>query len=607
MTTTTPGERSFSPEALKEKYRLEREKRLRTDGNTQYLELSALYADFDKDPYVEPGFTRPALSEDTEVVIVGGGFGGMLAAAQLRKAGVHAFRIVEKGGDFGGTWYWNRYPGAACDVESYVYLPLLEETGYMPTEKYAKAPEIFAHCQRIGRHFDLYKAALFQTQVSGMHWDDTARRWRVTTHRGDTLAARFVIIAGGVLHKAKLPGIPGIETFQGHTFHTSRWDYNYTGGGPTRPMDKLGDKRVGIIGTGATSVQAIPQLGAVAQQLYVFQRTPSGVGVRGNQPTDESWVKTLQPGWQQQRIDNFSAIVSGKRMDVDLVRDGWTYIFERAQGPKPTSAEEAMERRQLHDFGKMEEIRARVDRIVKDPATAEALKPYYNQLCKRPCFHDEYLETFNRPNVKLVDTNGKGVERITPTGVVVDGQEYPVDCLIYASGFELSSSYSRRLGFEIHGRGGTTLTDSWATNGPSTLHGMHCRGFPNLMMFSTTQSGYAINFVHILAEQARHAAHIVQHCAQQGVQVIEPSEKAQEQWWQVILAQLMKTPMAFGGPDCTPGYYNNEGVAPGPNAMRYAGFAGGTLEFVEMLDLWRKQGDLAGLELTRAGSAPTPA
>lgn len=308
MDSTKKGEAEYSPEALREKYRIEREKRLRPDGDTQYIDPAEVFADFDKDPYVEPGFTRPAVDEAIDVLIVGGGFGGMLAAVRLRQRGVHSFRIVEKGGDFGGTWYWNRYPGAACDVESYIYMPLLEETGYIPTEKYAKATEIFAHCQRIGRRFDLYPTALFQTEVEQMDWDEAAKRWTVTTSRGDRLAARFVIIAGGILHKAKLPGIPGIETFAGHSFHTSRWDYAYTGGSPDNPlMERLADKRVGIIGTGATAVQAIPHLGAAARQLYVFQRTPSSVGPRDNRPTDEAWAKSLKPGWQRERMLNFTA------------------------------------------------------------------------------------------------------------------------------------------------------------------------------------------------------------------------------------------------------------------------------------------------------------
>ncbi|OJH40520.1 monooxygenase [Cystobacter ferrugineus] len=590
---------------MKEKYRIEREKRLRADGSTQYRDLSGVYEDFDRDPYVEPGFTRPAVTEKIDVLIVGGGFGGLLAGARLRQAGVTSLRIIEKGGDFGGTWYWNRYPGAACDVESYIYLPLLEETGYMPTEKYAKAPEIFAHCQRIARQFDLYKGAMFQTLVQTMDWNEDTQRWNVTTDRGDKLAARFVITAGGILHKAKLPGIPGVETFKGHSFHTSRWDYAYTGGGPYGGLNKLADKRVGIIGTGATAVQAIPHLGASARQLYVFQRTPSGIGLRNNQPTDPEWVKTLKPGWQQERIRNFTAIVSGQQMDVDLVRDGWTYIFQDTDSCRAKTAEEAAELRQLADFRKMEEIRARVDAIVKDPVTAEALKPYYYQMCKRPCFHDEYLDTFNRPNVKLVDTEGQGVERITPTGVVVNGKEYEVDCLIYASGFEVTGDYTRRLGFDIRGRGGKSLRESWA-HGAATLHGMHGRGYPNLLMLSGTQSGWAINFVHILDEQSQHAAYIIERCLKSGIETIEPSERAQQQWWEVILGSLQKGGVSFGGSECTPGYYNNEGAKADPNDVRNAPYGGGTLGFIDILRDWRKGDDLAGLEVTRGTASPTP-
>ncbi|WP_197041171.1 flavin-containing monooxygenase [Chondromyces apiculatus] len=593
---------AFSPEALKEKYRVEREKRLRADGSTQYVDLSGVYADFDRDPYVEPGFTRPALTEDIDVLIVGGGFGGMLAAVRLRQAGVHSFRLVEKGGDFGGTWYWNRYPGAACDVESYIYMPLLEETGYIPTEKYAKAPEIFTHCQRIGRQFRLYEAALFQTRVEGMDWDEDTRRWNITTDRGDKLAARFVIIAGGVLHKAKLPGIPGIETFKGHSFHTSRWDYAYTGGNSSGHLSKLADKRVGIIGTGATAVQAIPHLGASARQLYVFQRTPSSIGARNNQPTPETWAKELQPGWQRDRVHNFSSIVSGQPQNIDMVGDGWTYIFQDEALRRARTPEEAEELRQLADYRKMEEIRARVNTIVKDQATAEALKPYYNQLCKRPCFHDEYLDTFNRPNVQLVDTEGKGVERITPTGVVVNGKEYPVDCLIFASGFEVSTEYTRRLGFDIHGRGGRSLRESWA-DGASTLHGMTTRGFPNLLLISTTQSGWAINLVHVLDELSQHAAYIIDRCVKKGIEVIEPTPQAQEQWWQVILGSMRRSG-GFGGPDCTPGYYNNEGSGITPAMIRMAGFGGGTLGFIEILRNWRKNDALEGLEVTPGEKPP---
>jgi cyclohexanone monooxygenase len=309
----TTAELGFDPEALRAKYAAERTKRLRADGNNQYQEITGQFAHYNVDPYVEPGFTRPALHEALDVLIIGGGFGGLLAAARLQEVGITNIRIIEKAGDFGGTWYWNRYPGAQCDVESYVYLPLLEETGYMPKEKYSFAPEILAHAQRIGRHFKLYDRACFQTQIKEAKWNDETGRWTITTDRDDVFQARFVIMCSGPLNRPKLPAIPGIEMFTGHTFHTSRWDYHYTGGDSSGGLHKLHDKRVGIIGTGATAIQCVSHLGQHAKQLYVFQRTPSSVDKRGNMPTDPEWVKTLTPGWQAHRNNNFSLVYLAAR------------------------------------------------------------------------------------------------------------------------------------------------------------------------------------------------------------------------------------------------------------------------------------------------------
>ncbi|HXC56677.1 MAG TPA: NAD(P)/FAD-dependent oxidoreductase, partial [Rhizomicrobium sp.] len=403
----------FDPAALRAKYRAERDKRLRRDGNEQYVEIKGAYAHYLEDPYVEP-ISRASLHDEVEVVVIGGGFGGLLAGARLREAGVDDIRVIEKGGDFGGTWYWNRYPGAACDIESYVYLPLLEELNFIPVEKYTRAPEILKHSRAIGEKFDLYRGALFQTEVTEMRWDENISRWIVKTNKGDAIKARFVVMANGPLHRPKLPGIPGVESFKGHSFHTSRWDYAYTGGDSNGNLTGLADKVVGIIGTGATAVQCVPHLGAGAKQLYVFQRTPSSIDVRNNRPTDPDWAAALQPGWQRARMDNFNALVSGVPQAEDLVNDGWTDIIGnmlalmRKQN-EAGGAVDLLQTMQLADFKKMEQVRARAQATVKDPATAEALKPYYNQFCKRPCFHDEYLDTFNRPNVTLVDTDGQGV------------------------------------------------------------------------------------------------------------------------------------------------------------------------------------------------------
>jgi cation diffusion facilitator CzcD-associated flavoprotein CzcO len=588
---------AFDPDVLRAKYRDERDKRIRPDGNDQYQDMVGNFAHYLQDPYVEP-IEREPLHDEVDVVIVGGGFGGLLAGARLREAGVDDLRVIEKGGDFGGTWYWNRYPGAMCDVESYIYLPLLEEIGYVPKEKYSHAPEILAHSQAIGRHFDLYRNACFQTEVTELRWDEEAARWIISTNRGDRMRARFVCMANGPLHRPKLPGVPGIESYEGHTFHTSRWDYDYTGGDSDGGLTGLHGKRVGIIGTGATAVQCIPHLGEAAEHLYVFQRTPSSIDVRANRPTDPEWAATLEPGWQRRRMDNFNTLVSGGFQDEDLVSDGWTDIIGKLlilvrREDADLSAEGLMATMELADFEKMEQVRARVDTIVDDPATAEALKPFYRQFCKRPCFHDEYLDTYNRPNVTLVDTDGKGVERITPKGIVANGEEYELDCIIFGTGFEVGTDYTRRAGYEVIGRGGQTLTAKWA-DGASTLHGMHSRGFPNCLIFSPAQSGFTVNFPHMLDEQSRHAAYIVQYGLDNDVRTIEPSEAAEAEWVATIL-QLAQNNRAFFEA-CTPGYYNNEG-RPGERSQRNGFYGAGPIAFAQLLEDWRAAGDLAGLEI----------
>jgi cyclohexanone monooxygenase len=592
-----PNDLGFDPKALKAKYRAERDKRLRTEGNEQYVEIKGQFAHYLDDPYVAQ-IVRAPITDETEVLIVGGGFGGMLAAARLRQAGIDDIRVVEKGGDFGGTWYWNRYPGAACDIESYIYLPLLEEVGYMPVEKYTRAPEILAYCKKIGERFDLYRAAIFQTEVKEMRWDATSSRWIVTTNRDDAIKARFVIMANGPLHRPKLPGIPGVETYKGHSFHTSRWDYDYTGGTSMGGLDKLKDKVVGIIGTGATSVQCVPHLGASAKHLYVFQRTPSSIDVRNNRPTDPEWAASLTPGWQQERMDNFNSLLSGIPQKEDMVNDGWTDIIvnlgvvarnrsAKAGAPNPGELLE------LADYRKMEQIRARAEEIVKDPNVAESLKPYYRQFCKRPCFHDDYLATFNRPNVTLVDTQGKGVDRITEHGVVANGVEYKLDCLIYGTGFEVGTGYARRAGYEIYGRGGQSLTEKWK-DGVATFHGFFANGFPNMFIVSNAQSGFTANFPHMLNAQSQHMAYVIRHAADHQVRTLEASEDAEKDWIQTIINVAMIRQQFLE--ECTPGYYNNEGK-PSVAAVRNGPYGAGSIAFIKLLEDWRAEGSLKGLEL----------
>ena len=591
----TADELGFDPGALREKYAAERTKRLRADANNQYREISGQFAHYNEDHYVEPGYTRPALNEELDAVIVGGGFGGQLAAVRLQEAGITNFRIIEKAGDFGGTWYWNRYPGAQCDIEGYLYLPLLEETGYIPKERYSFAPEIFAHAQRIGKHFNLYDKACFQTKVKEARWDEAAGRWTVTTDRGDTFKTRFVLMSSGPLNKPKLPGLPGVENFKGHTFHTSRWDYDYTGGDTTGGLHKLHDKRVGIIGTGATAIQCIPHLGEHARQLYVFQRTPSSVDERNNTPTNPEWAQTLKPGWQAYRNRNFTALLDGVQLEGDEVRDKWTSPLKKlsdllSSTSSDLSGKEKAILAEIADFQKMNEIRERVASTVSDPHTAEALKPWFGQWCKRPTFNDEYLPTFNRPNVTLVDTNGQGVERVTEHGVVVDGVEHEVDCLVFATGFEVGTAYTRRAEFGIYGRDGLSLADAWA-DGMRTFHGFLGCGFPNCFHMGLTQTGLTANFTYMLDNQAQHVAQLITLVDRRNAQSIEPTPEAEAEWVQLVNGPNMMTNYQDV---CTPGYYNGEGTNEGQGFLQ-AIYPKGALAFYDMLAHWREQGDFDGL------------
>ncbi|HEY2356337.1 MAG TPA: NAD(P)/FAD-dependent oxidoreductase [Phenylobacterium sp.] len=593
----------FDPGALREKYRQERDKRLRADGEAQYVEVSGPFARYaEDDPYADPDFTRAPLTDEVEVAIIGGGFSGLLAAARLREAGVNDFRIIEAGGDFGGTWYWNRYPGAQCDIESYCYLPLLEELGYIPKEKYSYVGEIFEHSQRIGQAYGLYDVTCFQTRVNALSWDGELKRWRIRTNRGDDMKARFAIMALGTASRAKLPGIPGLETFEGHSFHTSRWDYGYTGGDTTGNLTKLGDKRVAVIGTGATAIQCVPYVGNYAQHLYVFQRTPSSLDLRGNKPTDDAWAQSLEPGWQRARRHNFADIVEGRPFQEDLVNDSWTDIFRSlaagfraaASRGEKLSPEEAAKQAELADFAKMNKVRARVDETVSDPAVAEVLKPWYRQFCKRPTFNDEFLPAFNRPNVTLVDVSEtKGVERITKTGVVANGVEYPVDCIIYASGFEISTAFKRRVGIEITGRDGLSLYDYYK-DGFRTLHGHSSRNFPNWFYIGIGQNGLSVNMTAMFDDQAQHIAYIIAEAKARGAVTVEPTAEAEEAWVETIRSVAILNRDFQNA--CTPGYYNNEGGerSGGLNGQTYTP---GINKFNALLAEWRAKGDLAGLEL----------
>ena len=588
----------FNPEELRGKYRAERDKRIRTDGNNQYKETAGDFSKYVDDPYADKEFNRVPLTDHSDVVIIGGGLGGLVSGARFREIGTEKIRIIEKGSDFGGTWYWNRYPGAMCDVESYIYLPLLEEMNYVPIEKYTHAPEILSYCKKLADHYDLYKDACLQTEVTEIKWDESSAVWLINTNRGDVMTATSVVMSNGPLNRPKLPGIEGINEFEGHTFHTSRWDYDYTGGSSEGGLIGLENKRVGIIGTGATAVQCIPHLGASAKELFVFQRTPSSIDIRNNRETDPEWVKNLTPGWQKRRMENFNSLVSGGLENEDMVGDGWTEIYRNLTGMLPPDGFEQLSEKdmglatELADFKKMESIRNRVDSVVKDKETADALKPYYRQFCKRPCFHDEYLETYNRENVKLVDTQGLGVDKITKNGVVVDGKEYELDCLIFATGFEVGTSYTRRSGYEVIGKNDLKLSDKWK-DGPKTFQGMFSHGFPNCYFLGVIQSALTTNFVHLLMEQTKHIAHVVKYGGDHNTKLVEPTLEAEEEWVALIKRNAHRGERFFA--ECTPGYYNNEGNHDKSNGFLSNAYGKGPVAFFDLLKNWKKSGTYEGL------------
>ncbi|TCM15346.1 cation diffusion facilitator CzcD-associated flavoprotein CzcO [Novosphingobium sp. PhB165] len=606
----TPGEIDIP--ALRQRYAHERDKRLRPEGGEQYLKTEHEYAQaYEADPHM-PRVPRDPISEDLDVAVLGGGFSGLMAGVHLRNAGVSTFRHIEHAGDFGGVWYWNRYPGVQCDNDAYCYMPLLEETGYFPSKKFADGFEIQRHCRRIGEQYGLYENALFHTRITALRWDEERDRWRIATDHGDDIRARFVIMCGGPLNRPKLPGIPGLHDFRGKVFHTARWDYAYTGGRWEDPvLDKLADKRVAIVGTGATSIQAVPFLGKYAKQLYVLQRTPPTVDARPNPPTDMEWARSLQPGWQKERQRNFHHVaIEGMRPgDVDQICDIWTEINRdlaaelAGEGWPDLTLEAYLERREAMDFRVMERMRRRVEAIVEDKATAEALKPWFGFNCKRPLSNDDYYPTFNRPNVKLLDVSAtRGVERLTENGFVHEGTEYGIDCLICASGFEVTSDLDRRWGIgAVDGRGGQSLYENWA-DGYRTLHGAMSHGFPNQFFTGYVQGGFNATTIEQFSRQGYHIAYIIRQALDRGATAVEPTLDAQDAWVAKIRATAVDISKLQR--ECTPGYFNNEGDHKGRRWYLGESYGPGWDAFETMMQDWRDAGTLEGLSVTcRAAQA----
>ncbi|MDH4144726.1 MAG: NAD(P)/FAD-dependent oxidoreductase [Acidimicrobiia bacterium] len=528
-------------------------------GTDDYMAMEGSFARYLEDHYSAAPVERDALSDECDIVVVGAGFAGLLLWYKLARAGFDDIRFCEKGGDVGGTWYWNRYPGIACDVESYSYFPLLEEMEYYPTMKFASGFEIFEYCQKMAEKFGFYDHCLFHTEVNAVEWDDADERWTIATNRGDAMRARFVMLANGVLTTPRLARIEGMERFAGESFHTARWDYD---------IDLRG-KRIGVIGTGATAVQAIPELAKVAGQLYVFQRTPSTIDVRDQRATTPEQVEEWkhEPGWAKARRTRFAQLIGRRALQANddflagkVEAPGRRRVKE---GPRPTREERIQSELQA-SFRIMEQIRDRIDAIIEDPKTAAALKPYYPYGCKRPTFHDEYLPTFNLPHVTLVDVAPLGVQLINERGVVHDGVQYDLDVLVYATGFDFMSRET--LG-HVRGVDGRTIAQKWQEEGTRTFLGLHSNGFPNLFIVAGPQgTGGSFNFTDAIEEHTDYVVWLLTTMRDAGHGVVDVREQDEASWSQHCAeADVASAPLR----DCLSNF-NGYGRAE-PGALAYYG------------------------------------
>ncbi|WP_105968119.1 flavin-containing monooxygenase [Streptomyces geranii] len=588
----------FDPEAVMARYGEERESRLQRKGFGDFERLDDQRDVSSGDPFM-PVVEREPVTEEVEVLILGGGFGGLLTGARLKEHNVtDSIRIIEQGGDFGGTWYWNRYPGLRCDVESYIYLPLLEETGYIPTQKYSEGHEILEHAQRIARHYGLYEHALFHTAASSLTWVEDESLWECRTDRGDVVRARYVMRANGPLQKSRIPRIPGISKFQGEVFHSSRWNFEYTGGSNQGGMTGLNDKRVAIVGTGPTAIQAIPYLAEDAAELFVVQRTPCAVDARGNAPTDMEWAASLRPGWQAERHLSFNSRMAQQPVGEDLVDDGFSRSFTYTMGQHLVDVpigelgmEDTVRLRQLADLWRGQQIRNKIEEIVEDPRTAEMLKPWYGSGCKRPSFSDTYYQTFNRPNVHLL-YSPDSIDEIRENAIVVGGEAYEVDCIIFATGFDTGTFDAGVYGYEVRGREGRTLSDTFK-DGLKSLHGFYTHGFPNFFELGLSQNGYIANFTFMLDQKAVHVARLLAHTKQNARNHIEPTEDAQSAWVKTI--RDLNKPRTAYFMNCTPGFFNGYGNV--SRAFFANTYAPGEVAFWEVMNKWWEDGNCEGLIL----------
>lgn len=626
------------------RYAAERDKRIRDDGNSQFITLhdSPKFKHMTQDPWLpaDGSVSGFELSDKERLhfkfVLKGAGYAGLLYAARLIEAGYSPkdMVLIDYAGGFGGTWYWNRYPGLMCDVAAEVYMPLLEETNYVPKTKYAYGHELREHADRIAHQYGVNERGIFRATIEDANWNEADSQWELNVvqeqgpQRGpDAVKVRSVVTGdyvfslAGLLNYPKLPNLQGIEEFHGHQFHTSRWDYTYTGGSQLEPvLENLKDKRVGLVGTGATAVQVVPQLAKWAKELYVIQRTPSAVDVRNQKSIDPSdWKVNVanKPGWQRARQENMAAFLSNvpNKPKENMVDDKWSTIpayVSLVGGPNsldprsPESIGRYVQKLYEVDLPRQKQIRARINEVVKDPATAASLQPWYPSWCKRPCFHDEYLPAFNGANVTLIDTQGKGIERMTHEGLVVQGKETNLDVLIWASGFSLGGGADSLGQYIVRGRNGMSMSEKFEKTGYATLHGAVSRDFPNFFLSGPWQAAATANQVHMIELLCEHTIHMIQTAEKKspGAKVlIEPTTAAEETWAMRIAGSATALAALQG---CTPSYANGEGKRVPSNvsmemqikAARAATWGQGILDYTKILKDWRDNDNMGDLDIT---------
>ena len=471
------------------------------------------------------------MEQTVDICVVGAGFAGMYTIVKARQMG-KSVRVFEAGTDVGGTWYWNRYPGARCDIESVEYSYSFDEDLQQEwewTERYAAQPEILKYARHVADRFDLRSDIQFSTRVLSAHFDESTSTWVTTTDRGDVVRSQFIIFATGCLSSANRPHFDGDHLFEGDTYHTGEW--------PHDGVDFTG-KTVGLIGTGSSAIQSIPLIAEQADHLTVFQRTASFSIPARNDTIDSDYVQRVK--------QNYKSFREANRLQTgafgSTIERGDSSALEASDAERRAEFERRWQKggfgflSSYNDFLLKSEandtvadfVREKIQTIVKNPETAEALLPQQVIGCKRLCLDTNYYETFNRPNVSLVPVDKHPIERITEHGLVVNGKEHTFDVLVYATGFDAMTGSLLKI--DIRGRDNVALGDAWHA-GPVTYLGLNTAGFPNMFMVSGPGSPSVLtNMIMSIEQHVEWITDCISHMTSHGQSTIETTEESQSAW-----------------------------------------------------------------------------